>query len=75
MWRTLKHKFLLPFLGIYEFESETISRFFLVSPYMKNGTLAQWRKKLEGNPLVAEIAERVRVRFLWVLVHTHLQGR
>lgn len=57
MWRSLKHKFVLPFLGICEVESRTVSRFFLVSPYMENGTLARWRKK--GNPSMAEIEERV----------------
>ena len=75
MWGTLKHKFVLPFLGIYEFENETVSRFFLVSPYMKNGTLAQWRKKLGGNPSITEIEKRVRVRFPRVLVHADLQRR
>lgn len=56
MWKSLKHKFVLPFLGIYETDSAT--QFFLVSPYMKNGTLSQWRKELK--PSVAEIQERVR---------------
>ena len=73
MWGSLKHKFVLPLLGIYEFESGPVSRFFLVSPYMKNGTLSQWRKK--ANPSVPEIEERVRLFFLWHLVETHLQGR
>ncbi|KAF8339481.1 kinase-like domain-containing protein, partial [Amanita rubescens] len=54
MWKSLKHKFVLPFLGIYETESAT--QFFLVSPYMKNGTLSQWRKDIK--PSVAEIQER-----------------
>ncbi len=54
MWRSLKHKFVLPFLGIQGYEN---GKLFLVSPYMKNGTLAQWRKK--ENPSVAEIQERV----------------
>ena len=57
MWGSLKHKFVLPFLGIYEIESGIVSRFFLVSRYMENGTLAQWRKK--ANPSIAEIGERV----------------
>ena len=55
MWRSLSHKFVLPFLGIYE--DKSVKQFFLVSPYMKNGTLAQWRK--EVNPSVAEVEERV----------------
>ena len=53
MWRSLSHNLVLPFLGIYENESAS----FLVSPYMKNGTLVQWRKK--ANPSMAEIQERV----------------
>ena len=57
MWGSLKHKFVLPFLGIYEIESGTVSRFFLVYPYMVNGTLAQWRKR--ANPSIAEIEECV----------------
>ena len=73
MWGSLKHKFVLPFSGIYELEGGTAPEIFLVSPYMKNGTLAQWRKT--ANPLIAEIAERVRLFFLWFFVDTHLQGR
>ena len=55
MWRSLRHQFVLPFLGIYQ--NETMEQFFLVSPYMENGTLAQWRKK--ANPSIAELEERV----------------
>ncbi len=57
MWRSLKHKFVLPFFGIYELQSSTASQLFLVSPYMRNGTLAQWRKT--ANPSVSEIEKRV----------------
>ena len=56
MWRSLHHKFILPFLGIYE--NEASSQFFLVSPYMANGTLAQWRKRVV--PSVLEIEMHVR---------------
>ncbi|KAF8351953.1 WD40-repeat-containing domain protein [Amanita rubescens] len=55
MWRSLDHNLVLPFLGIHE--DESASQFFLVSPYMKNGTLAQWRKK--ANPSVVHIEERI----------------
>ena len=55
MWRSLCHKFVLPFIGIYR--NESMGKFFLVSPYMKNGTLTQWRKK--ANPSIAEVEERV----------------
>ncbi|KAF8319462.1 kinase-like domain-containing protein, partial [Amanita rubescens] len=57
MWRSLTHRSVLPFLGIYELEDGTAPQFFLVSPYMTNGNLAQWRKKT--NPSVAEVEERV----------------
>ncbi|KAF8336178.1 kinase-like domain-containing protein, partial [Amanita rubescens] len=57
MWRSLTHRLVLPFLGIYELEDGTAPQFFLVSPYMTNGNLAQWRKK--ANPSVAEVEERI----------------
>ena len=56
MWRSLNHERVLPFLGI--FEDEAASRIFLVSPYMKNGTLCQWRKKT--GPSTSEIQRLVR---------------
>ncbi|KAF8314400.1 kinase-like domain-containing protein, partial [Amanita rubescens] len=54
MWGSLKHKFVLPFIGIHEEEDGMA---FLVSPYMKNGTLAQWRKNI--NPSITQITERM----------------
>lgn len=59
MWRSLKHKFVLPFLGIHEMEDPEleVSQFFFVSPYMKNGTLSRWR--LEEDPPQSQIEERV----------------
>ncbi|KAF8333355.1 kinase-like domain-containing protein, partial [Amanita rubescens] len=57
IWRSLKHKFILHFFGIYELGMGTVSRLFLVSPYMKNGTLIRWRQK--ENPPVAEIQLRI----------------
>ncbi|KAF8339436.1 kinase-like domain-containing protein [Amanita rubescens] len=54
MWAMLKHEFVLSFLGIYKQQE---SEMFLVSPYMKNGTLAQWRKN--AKPSVTEIWERI----------------
>ena len=67
MWRSLDHNLVLPFLGIHE--DESASQLFLVSPYMKNGTLAQWRKKT--NPSIVDIEERVRPSVLWLFVGTH----
>ncbi len=59
MWRSLQHKYILPFLGIHEIEDPEVPhvQFCLVSPYMKNGTLSRWRT--EEDPPVAQIEERV----------------
>ncbi|KAF8339454.1 hypothetical protein F5887DRAFT_1284425 [Amanita rubescens] len=54
MWGSLKHNFVLPFIGIHEEEDGMA---FLVSPYMKNGTLAQWRKNTD--PSIAQITEHM----------------
>ena len=40
VWRSLANSFILPLLGIYQEQS----LLYLVSPFMTNGTLAQWRK-------------------------------
>ena len=56
-WRSLSHHFILPLLGIFEVESQL----FLVSPFMANGTLTEWRKRLN----LIKISEIHRlVRFL-----------
>lgn len=57
MWRSLDHKFVLPFLGV--FENEATSQIFLVTPHMTNGTLAQWRKKT-ATPML-EVEKRVSI--------------
>jgi serine/threonine protein kinase len=69
MWGSLKHDFVLPFIGIYEEEDGMA---FLVSPYMKNGTLAQWRTTT--NPSIAQITERVWF-FLPLALHRCLLSR
>ena len=56
MWRSLSHSYILPLLGIFEVESQL----FLVSPYMKNGTLDVWRGNKQLEPGVDEIRMRVR---------------
>ncbi len=58
---------MLPFLGICEMASE----FFLISPYMRNGTLIQWRK--ETNPSIDKIEKRVRLLFLQLFVDAHIR--
>ena len=65
MWAMLKHEFVLSFLGIYKQRDEM----FLVSPYMPNGTLAQWRKN--ANPSVNETRERVRLFLLSLFLDIH----
>ena len=68
MWATLKHEFVLSFLGIYEKQDEM----FLVSPYMENGTLAQWRK--DAKPSVAKTQELVWPFLLLLFIDiTHTQ--
>ena len=57
-WRSLSHRFILPFFGIYEEKS----RAFLVSPFMTNGTLSEWRKK--QTQAVAEVHRLVRRQWL-----------
>ncbi|KAF8338652.1 kinase-like domain-containing protein [Amanita rubescens] len=71
MWQFLKHKFVLPFLGIYECGDGMASEFFLVSPYMKNGTLRQWRK--QTNPSIAEIEKRI-LQVAQGLEYIHSEG-
>ena len=53
-WRSLSHRFILPFLGIYK-EKSHLS---LVSAFMENGTLTQWRRERERS--LTEIHRMVR---------------
>ena len=48
-WRSMQHRFIIPLLGIYEERS----LLYLVSPFMINGTLTQWRQN--HPPIVSEI--------------------
>ncbi|KAF8351810.1 kinase-like domain-containing protein [Amanita rubescens] len=66
-WWSLSHKFILPLLGIYE----TKSHLFLVSPYMTNGTLFQWRQ----NHWPGEIEiRRIMFEVALGLQYIHSQG-
>ena len=69
MWGSLKHKFVLPFYGIYEFDNGREPQSFLISPFMTSGTLAQWRKK--RNPSAAQVEERVWPFYLWLPIDTY----
>ena len=54
-WQSLSHRFILPMLGIFEEKSQLL----LVSPFMMNGNLAQWRKN--STPAMAELHRPVRL--------------
>jgi len=71
-WQFLKHKFVLPFLGIHEHKLDGMTqRLFLVSPYMRNGTLSQWRE--QTNPSIAEIEKRI-LQVAQGLEYIHSEG-
>ncbi|KAF8351797.1 kinase-like domain-containing protein, partial [Amanita rubescens] len=74
-WRSLSHRFILPLLGIYEDESQLC----LVSPFMANGTLTQWRKErtpdaVEVRRLMLEVAEGIQHLHTEGIVHGDLHG-
>ncbi|KAF8325734.1 kinase-like domain-containing protein [Amanita rubescens] len=71
MWHSLTHKFVLPLLGIYEGEDGRAPQAFLVSPYMENGTLAQWRR--DSLPPIAEIEKRI-LQVAQGLEYIHSEG-
>jgi hypothetical protein len=59
-WGALSHENVLPLLGICEAvigPQEIGINFVFVTPYMKHGTLRQWRKN--ANPSGAEVRDRV----------------
>ncbi|KAF8729825.1 hypothetical protein AX14_005990 [Amanita brunnescens Koide BX004] len=76
-WRSLSHKFILPLLGIFEKRSQL----FLVSPFMDNGTLTDWRKEQgldkisEIHRLMLEVAEGMKYLHSEGIVHGDLHGR
>ena len=55
MWRTLSHDYVLPFWGIYQ-DPTGSDAICLVSPFLENGTLNDWRHN--KNPGVPEIEIR-----------------
>jgi serine/threonine protein kinase len=68
-WRSLSHRFILPLLGIYTEESQL----FLVSPFMKDGTLTQWRREQERG--VTEIHKLVRTAYVRAVEQIHWRYR
>ncbi|KAF8716612.1 hypothetical protein AX14_012280 [Amanita brunnescens Koide BX004] len=75
-WKSLSHRFILPLLGIYE-EGPQL---FLVSPFMTNGVLRDWRKDHvpvridEVRRLLLEVAEGVQYIHSEGIIHGDLHG-
>lgn len=40
-WRSLDHKYILPFIGVYE----SADSFYLISPFAENGSLSRYLKE------------------------------
>ncbi|KAF8631111.1 hypothetical protein AX17_005156 [Amanita inopinata Kibby_2008] len=77
IWRSLSHHYVLPFFGIHEDVSESFIS--LVSPFMENGTLIQWRKKVNSSMVdvekrILEVAEGVQYLHAEGVVHGDLRG-
>ncbi|KAF8351828.1 kinase-like domain-containing protein [Amanita rubescens] len=79
VWRSLRHDFILPLLGI--FKEQKLQ--FLVSPLMPNGTLMDWRRNIklpssaelaEIHRLILEVAEGVQYLHLEGIVHGDIKG-
>ncbi|KAF8736319.1 hypothetical protein AX14_000496 [Amanita brunnescens Koide BX004] len=75
-WRSFTHRSILPLLGIFEEKSQL----FLVSPFIENGTLIQWRKQqerdvVEIHRMILEVAEGVQYLQSGGIVHGDLHGR
>ncbi|KAF8720159.1 hypothetical protein AX14_011259 [Amanita brunnescens Koide BX004] len=81
-WQSLSHhQFILPFLGIYKDTREHSEQLFLVSPFMKDGTLSHWRKRYaqavqvnEIQRLMLEVADGVQYIHSEGMVHGDLHG-
>ncbi|KAF8631104.1 hypothetical protein AX17_005149 [Amanita inopinata Kibby_2008] len=77
IWRSLSHAHVLPFFGVhYEEESKFL---YLVSPFMENGSLIEWRKKWDPSPIeiekrILEVAEGVQYLHSEGIVHGDLRG-
>ncbi|KAF8696555.1 hypothetical protein AX14_001521 [Amanita brunnescens Koide BX004] len=74
-WRSLTHEFILPLLGIFEDHAQL----YLVSPYMTNGTLTDWRRQTkepvgEVHRLMLEVAQGVQYIHSEGIVHGDLKG-
>jgi len=78
-WSTLSHRYLLPFVGIYRANVENELFIGLVSPFMGNGTLSEWRKK-QGRSVpdilrrISEVAEGLCYLHCEKVVHGDIRG-
>ncbi|KAF8331206.1 kinase-like domain-containing protein, partial [Amanita rubescens] len=76
VWRSLRHDFILPLLGIF------VERkmHFLVSPLLPNGTLMEWRRNIkplslaEVHRLILEVAEGIQYLHSEGIVHGNIKG-
>ncbi|KAF8345488.1 kinase-like domain-containing protein [Amanita rubescens] len=66
-WRSLSHRFILPLLGIFENKSQL----YLVSSFMMNGTLSNWRK--EQTPTMSEL-HRMMLEVTEGILYIHSEG-
>ncbi|ESK89171.1 hypothetical protein Moror_5241 [Moniliophthora roreri MCA 2997] len=75
LWRALQHPYVLPFLGV---DSDTFPGFVcLVSPWMKNGTIIQHLRKVDGHDVdlrLFEIAQALAYLHSQDIVHGDLRG-
>jgi serine/threonine protein kinase len=76
-WRTISHKYVLPFIGVYI--DPSIRFVHLVSPFMANGTLSNWRKsgphtvsKIPNHML--SVAEGLRYLHWKGIIHGDIRG-
>ncbi|KAJ8081999.1 hypothetical protein PM082_007845 [Marasmius tenuissimus] len=77
LWRQMKHPNLLPFLGMYQFESH--QQLCLISPWMGNGNLVQYlrttrREDVDHHTLVYDIASGLAHLHFMKIVHSDLKG-
>ncbi|KAJ7193806.1 kinase-like domain-containing protein, partial [Mycena pura] len=77
IWKNLRHRFILPFLGV---DRVTFSPFLcMVSPWMKNGTILKYlsesaRGRAEVLQLLLEIAQGLEYLHSVNIVHGDLRG-
>ncbi|KAJ6476218.1 kinase-like domain-containing protein [Mycena sanguinolenta] len=74
VWQTLRHKYVLPFIGI---DRETFSSFCLVSPWMQHGTVLRYLRehgREDVDKMLLQIAEGLAYLHSMKIVHGDLRG-